>query len=261
MSTSELKLGYDSGAGGFLLLHLLLLSEKYHIKFEPDISISDAIDRQWKILNHFKWKDTETWPNNELTRSTSTDLTKLYIFPKVWQDLNWTEYSGVKLMLYTDFDSQKRLCYYKRAGWYQNQVAPSFDLKIPAFRELLKNWQIHYQNIKDPSWPKCQSFRHIDQLSERIQKEVLDNEYTVKFLNYQYVDPIEKYQEHWVFNKLIPYLEVADIVLRLQDLVNSNGEILSEILDIPPINDKQIQLLKLWKSLHTPELLSKIGIH
>jgi hypothetical protein len=78
-------------------------------------------------------------------------------------------------------------------------------------------------------------------------------------LGFQYREPVDKYRDHWVFNDVIPLLNSTDIVIRLQDLVNSNGAVLEEVLKIPSINNRQLQLLADWKKLHTPELLDKIG--
>jgi hypothetical protein len=43
-------------------------------------------------------------------------------------------------------------------------------------------------------------------------------------------------------------------------LVNSNGDILLDLLDIPPMTPEQLNLINRWKKLHPPELLEKIGI-
>ena len=50
------------------------------------------------------------------------------------------------------------------------------------------------------------------------------------------------------------------MVVKLQDLVNSNARILETLFDIPKINNKQLALLQKWKQYHTKELLTSIGI-
>jgi hypothetical protein len=137
---------------------------------------------------------------------------------------------------------------------------PARDFKFSAYKELLKNWQNHYNNIKEQDWPACLSFRDIDKLPQYVQQEVLDNPYTDYYLNYQYIEPAKKYQDHWVIDLAIPVLDNSDFVVRLQDLVNSNGSILSDLLAIPAMNIRQLQFLQTWKQLHPPELLDKIGI-
>ena len=260
----ELSIGYSGGSGGFLLLHLLLLSDQYHVKFKNNKTFDETFEKQWKITNPNQWKLSETWPDNLQTYNSQTLLNKIYFYCNPYDpyddDQYWNQYSTPTLMLYTDYYSQTLLAHYKKAQWYCKKDQPSYNLKFSAYRELLKNWQNHYDNIKDSNWPRCPSFRDIDKLPTSIQKEILANEYTAEFLNYQYCDPVDKYCDHWVFNAVIPLLNSANIVIRLQDLVNSNGAVLEEVLKIPPINSRQLQLLADWKKLHTPELLNKIGI-
>ena len=69
-----------------------------------------------------------------------------------------------------------------------------------------------------------------------------------------------KFNNISVLAEMITYLESADYTITLQDLVNTNGEILVSLLDIPPINDSQRDLIKHWCSLHDPTLLKTIGI-
>ena len=59
---------------------------------------------------------------------------------------------------------------------------------------------------------------------------------------------------------MLPFLNSADIVVKLQDVVNSNGKILEELLEIPTMNSKQHELIERWKKLHPQELLEQIGI-
>jgi hypothetical protein len=59
---------------------------------------------------------------------------------------------------------------------------------------------------------------------------------------------------------MLPFLQSANITILLQDLVNSQAEILVKLGIVPNINQAQIDLLDHWKSLHTRELLESIGI-
>jgi hypothetical protein len=164
-------------------------------------------------------------------------------------------------VIYTDYRSQQQLAYYKKAHWYKDKTKPAFDFKFSAYIELLRAWQEHYNNIKEPGWPRCVSFRHIDRLPHNIQQEVLDNPYTAQFLNYQYhhenavdINGVGVYQQS------ADYVKSAHIAIKLQDLVNSNGEILVDAFDIPPINTQQRELIAHWRSLHPTSLLDRIGI-
>lgn len=257
---ANLTIGYSGGSGGFLLLHFLLLSNQYYCKFREDKSFDRAIKQQWKITDPSQWKSSETWPDNSKTYQSQTSLNKIYFVCNPNDNPEWTSYPSRTLALYTDYQSQSALAYYKKAGWYySNRVCE--DLKFLAYRNLLRNWKEHYQNIKDPTWPKCTSFRDIEKLPESIQQEVLKNPYTHEYLTYQYIMPTKQYQEHWVFDAMLPILNSADIVVRLQDLVNDNGSALLNQLCLPPINKQQLELLELWKKLHPANLLSRIGIH
>jgi hypothetical protein len=59
---------------------------------------------------------------------------------------------------------------------------------------------------------------------------------------------------------MIPYLESADVVVKLQDLVNSDAKILETLFNIPKINSKQLALLQKWKHHHDKKLLTSVGI-
>jgi hypothetical protein len=258
---TNLKIGYSGGSGGFLLLHLLLLSGQYHTEFKENKTFAQAFEQQWKITNPDHWKSSETWPDNSQTYNTTSLLNKIYFFCNPCNTSDLGHYPGSTVILYTDYASQQRLAYYKKAHWYYKKDRPGFDfIKFVYYRTLLKNWRTHYQNIKDPTWPECASFRKIDQLPDPIKNEVLANPYTTDYLNYQYKAPVENYQNCLVYKEIMPVLKSADVAIKLQDLVNSNGEILSELFPIPPMNKQQLELLHIWKNLHPKDLLDKIGI-
>lgn len=257
---TDLNIGYSGGSGGFLLLHLLMLSGHYHVELQHNKTFTEAFEQQWNISNPDHWKQSEIWPDNEQTYASQTHLNKIYFFCNPYEHADWSRYPGATLTIYTDYNSQQLLAYYKKAHWYYKKNHPVFDLKFLALRELLRSWQKHYQNIKDSTWPDCPSFRNINQLPEVIKNEVLKNPHTAHYLNYQYTTPVEKYQDYLVYKDMVPVLESADVAIRLQDLVNSNGAILSELLLVPPMNTQQLALLQLWKNLHPKDLLDKIGI-
>lgn len=256
---NNINLIYSGASGGFLLLHLLLLSGRYTVALKNNHDIATAIMEQWEIKNSAKWKDSEVWPDNSQTQLLETDLRKIYFYcnTKLLDIVRPAQLA----VIYTDYRSQQQLAYYKKAHWYKDETKPAFDFKFSAYVKLLRSWQEHYNNIKDPEWPKCVSFRHIDRLPLNIQHEVLDNPYTAEFLNYQYtserivdVNGVEMYQQS------AEYVKSAHIAIKLQDVVNSNGEILVDAFDIPPLNTQQQQLIAHWRGLHPPALLDRIGI-
>ena len=312
----DITLSYSGGSGGFLLLHLLLLSGKFYTVFKNKRSLTDIIQSQWNIANHDEWKESEAWPDNNLTQLDTTSLRKLYFSVNPYQPDMLTSFPGKNLVLYTDIDSQLELAYFKKANWFIDYTSSFFTKKkIQSFKEKLLAWNIHYNNIKDPTWPKCLSHRHINRLPTAIQQEILESEYTQQFLNsadivvklqdlgkileelleiptmnskqHELIERWKKlhpqellesehtqqflnigservlynyYKNELVYPPMLPFLNSADIVVKLQDVVNSNGKILEELLEIPTMNSKQHELIERWKKLHPQELLEQIGI-
>jgi len=255
----DINLIYSGGSGGFLLLHLLLLSDRYNASLRSNDSLDQIIKNQWTISAPQFWKKTEVWPNNILTRATNTNLAKVYYYCNASLDQSF-DYSKFNLVLYTDYNSQRKLAYFKRAHWFLGCTKPVFDYKFSTLLTLLREWQKHYNNIKDVSWPSCISFRHINKLPHYIQTEVLANPYTSYFVNYVYSAPYSDYQNENVYSPVLPFLQSASVVIKLQDLVNSDGQILVDKNLLTNINQQQIQLLCRWKKLHTLDLLKDIGI-
>jgi hypothetical protein len=253
-------LQYSGGSGGFLLLHLLLLSDKFYASFDKDLSLDQIIQEQWNIKSPNQWKRTEIWPNNQITLDSQINVDKIYFrcnpFANDIEDI-LGELPYKKIVIYTDYHSQDLLAHYKKANWYSHS-----GTKYTKFKKFLKGWQKYYTNIKDSSWPKCLSVRHIDRLPENIQREILADPYINYFLNFGYQDrpPGAYFNNTLVSSPIVPYLESADVIVKLQDLVNSDAKILETLVNVPKINSKQLALLQKWKQHHTKELLVSIGI-
>jgi hypothetical protein len=64
---NHLHLNYFGGSGGFLALHLLLLSNRYVNELSG--RMDSVIPTQWRIPDHSKWKEHEIWPDNNTTLS------------------------------------------------------------------------------------------------------------------------------------------------------------------------------------------------
>jgi hypothetical protein len=259
MIRPEVNVLYSGGSGGFLLLHLLLLSDQYWCYFLENQNLSKLIKQQWNISHHRDWKNTEFWPKNECTKNSQLPVNKIYFYCNPHNIL--PEYHcNFNLVIYTDYDSQQKLAHYKKAHWHYQTTATAVNNKFSEGIKSLRDWQRHYNNIKDSTWPKCLSFRKISTLPHYIQAELSSDPYTSKFLNYQYVEKSAIYQNTTVYAPMLPFLQSANITILLQDLVNSQAEILVKLGIVPNINQAQIDLLDHWKSLHTRELLESIGI-
>jgi hypothetical protein len=269
----DLNLFYSGGSGGFLLLHLLLLSDQYFSSFPTELSLDEIIKHQWQIKDPAQWKEKEISPSETETKKAVCDLQKIYFYCNPnYANIKYFP-GGVNLCLYTDYASQRKLAYYKKANWFYDSAYIS---SFTAYKFLIRSWQDHYRNVKDSSWPDCKTFRKIKNLPEYIQKELLDNPHTHNYLNYKFKNlPKYKFEnlsdltfEHYtelyqgdaVYKPIYPFILNADVRIKLQDLVNSNAEILLDLLDIPKINSKQKDLLDHWRSLHCPQLLRDIGI-
>jgi len=256
----DITLCYSGGSGGFLLLHLLLLSGKYHTVFENNRSLADVVQSQWNITNHVKWKDTETWPDNKKTHHATTSLSRLYF--NCNPEIGLVKFPSKRLILYVDINSQLELSYFKKASYfYLDTSEDSVAIrKIQRFKTVLAEWNCHYDNVKDTNWPKCLSFRHIHRLPKEIQQELLANKYTQQIINQKLPFASAVFKNDLVKEDLVPILKSADMVVKLQDVINSNGQVLENLLEIPTINDKQHKLIEHWKKLHPQQLLQKIGI-
>lgn len=256
----DLNLLYSGGSGGFILLHLLLLSDEYTINFLQNRSIDEVIQLQWNIQDTNKWKTYEIHPNNQETYNIVSDKKKIYYFCNPNEMGFENRYGAANLCLYTDYDSQRLLAFYKKAFWYYEKDRPAFNLRISEFRTFLKTWRQHYDNIKDPSWPPFTRFKHIDRLPDCIKKELLDDPHTNYFLNYKCIENRGIYQGESVYLHMIPFIESSEFVIKLQDLINSTGKILVDLGLIQSINDRQKSLIRHWCGLHPPSLLRNIGI-
>jgi hypothetical protein len=242
----DLKIGYSGGSGGFLLLHLLLLTDQYYTSFKQPNTIDNIIKHQWMIHDHNNWKDNENWPDNDATIDHQTDLAKLYFFCN-FNDIEWKKINTKSLFIYTDLSSQTVLAEYKKAHWF---VDPD------------KEWRQFYSVVKAEEWPACDNIESIADLPDWIQEELFEKFNASGFTKPKKIAiPNGKLFDGVVVHEHIrDYLKSADYTIKLQDLVNTDGEILIGLLDIPPINDRQRDLIKHWRDLHDPILLKTIGI-
>jgi hypothetical protein len=177
----------------------------------------------------------------------------------------FAQINAKSLVLYTDFYSQTELAFYKKAHWFR--ADRSDFLQAAVYKDIVRRWNKLYYNLKDPAWPSRVSIRRINQLPLTVGQELLQSSYTQELLqqlsNYLESKPfvaVDNYHEDLIDATMLPFLHNADMVIKLQDLVNSNGDILLDLLDIPPMTPEQLNLINRWKKLHPPELLEKIGI-
>ena len=227
---NDISLNYFGGSGGFLLLHLLLLSDQYHCSFYNNVSFDRAFKQQWQVDSGVHWKDQETWPDPVATQSSDTTLPRIYFNcnPDTIENIVDTDR---KICLWTDLPSQIELCIYKQAYWFyldtkKRRIYPEQwnDNLIPQLRNLCLSGDMNF-------W-----------------RDILVTNLATDFHN----TPVLK--------KSLPYLQNSTVNIKLQDTVNSNGEILVENGLMSKITSNQLDLIQRWKRLHPAELLEKIGV-
>ena len=251
LNHNDLHLNYFGGSGGFLALHLLLLSNYY--SNELNNRLDAIINSQWNIVDHNKWKHTETWPDNNKTLS-MFESPKLFFYLNK-SSLEWREVSGIKLLIYTDLASQLALCKYKKA-WIGNISAADQDLNFHFSR--------FYNNIKDPTWPDCTEIVQSKNLPKFIQNELLAHTEYIDFINAEsweqwlvITNRENKINNNIVFPEIADVAQHSDLTIKLQDILNSYGKALLQPLGLAVLN-QHVALIEKWKSLHSEEILSII---
>jgi len=275
LDNNDIKLCYFGGSGGFIVLHLLLLSKKFFCAFRDDISIEEIVDQQWKISSPAQWKSSEFWPDNHKTRQSDTDLRKIFFFcgPDI-KEVN--DFNGKIFFIYLDADSQIEMARYKNAYWFGNESTRNHKNYISYYRSKLKSWTDHYANIKDPSWPRCTGPAGFRALPRRIQDELNLEPHTAVYLDIEKYSPINledqqiKIQELNCKKTLSPdgiaimphvldFLKHADLSMTLTDIIND----LDLLCNITQTNivQSQIELRDKWIKLHPQQLLNDVGIN
>lgn len=250
---ADLHLGYIGGSGGFLAFHLLMLSNKYVNCLNKDFET--IVQKQWNIKDHKKWKLNEVWPDN--TKTSKLDGSpKLYFYCNPSVD-EWQHLPGDRLLVYTDLESQLKLSEYKNC-WIYHSSTDNRDLDL--------QFSLFYQNIKDPQWPQCTTIQDSTQLPDWIRSELMQSEYYQQFIAARsWEDWIVKYNHKSVIDHKVvfhPVVELANhsnFVIKLQDIVNTDGHALLDALDIE-VTDPHRSLLACWRKLHSADLLVQIGI-
>lgn len=249
----DLLIGYRGASGGFLLLHLLLLSQQYHVSFPHNETVQDVVEHQWNISNPAQWKNHEIWPSNLDTANYKTFKPKIFFLcgPTV------EEYSQ---------------------GQAHNVLHCYNNIKDPAWPEI--NSLEQYHGLPDYIRQECEELHQLDRVINwhhgmiNAKKIWLytdihaQNELAFYKKAYLYqgkpLAPKKSLEGELFENCLIDRHGVecavlSDCSIYLQDLVK-NPNLLVQAGLISEINQSQLNLLKKWKSLHPSQLLIDIGI-
>lgn len=250
----DIKLFYFGASGGFFCLHLLLLTEAYQCKFAgQDQNFENIFKKQWNILNTEKWKSHEIWPDNYATIESSL-LNKVYFSCNDIDKL--TTYPGKLIVLYTDIETQWFLARTKRAFWFERYSDSDI---LNHINQVFSNC---YLNVKAKHWPECNSIKQFNSLPNWIKTEcfedfkfskIWDNKLSPEDQLEAFRDSKRRqYKDQWIYEQLLTtnIINQADIVVKLQDLIKTNGEILFEQLGIKG-NQRCADFVNLWLNKHT----------
>ena len=266
----DISIYYSGGSGGFIALHSALLTDHYFcsfkgINFLTDSNFSINFDciknKQWSVnLNtspDSQWKSSEVWPDNDETLTASSARAKVYFYCNLFQE----PVKGESVLIYTDIESQIKLCKLKNAAWYNYTVYPSRTF-----------WQSSYYSIKADFWSNSVTLAtSLSEIPEYQQAEVLtsmSNIDNVAGSNNQKIVTEEEILAKSkalsnglvVEGKVADFYDIADHRILLQDLVNTDGKILSDAIGVQHTDNHKL-LFNKWRSLHSLEFLKSIGIN
>lgn len=248
----DIYLGYRGGSGGFLLLHLLLCSDDYHLCFRDGYTFKDAMDMQWHITDPYRWKNTEVWPDRHATMCQSSPLPYIFYYcnPRIGEYF-WTNqeyiansYQKIKDQSWPnveDFESYSRLPKYIRDECEtRHDLAPLVRRYAADKRFVWLYTDIDSQNelafYKKANW-------YVDE-PEKPKQVQLD--YGI-------------YNNTRVDIKAVPFLLDCDTALYLQDVIKNPAVLVEQGL-IRSVDSRHTQLIDKWLSLHPRQLLQKINL-
>jgi hypothetical protein len=159
---------YQGGSGGFALFYFLLLSEKF-VTGLKNKNIRQLINIQYPdhlAAEPEKWKHTEFWPDNNWCKTLSGRKLFLICNP-LWnseiaeQNLKLSEDTH-KILLYTDFKLQLRMCWEKQAYWFTDISKKAFNAPSSTGKYLKQIIQTQHNGF-DPELERIQKTFYPDQ--------------------------------------------------------------------------------------------------
>lgn len=246
-NTHDRSLVYAGGSGGFLMLHMLLLSG-WQVGFRQNFSLDTILQKQWDVTQLGDWKASEICPDNQLTMQLPSPKLYFYCNPLANQQV----LSEKIITIYTDIQSQIRLSRAKKAHWF---YGTNSDFELQEFTRIREQ---HYSNVRDPEWPVL-----LTDASDQQLQEISSDPYWIQLESAGTWENLTisnstSFNNVLVDPNIFSWLARSNEVVLLQDLVNTPHVVFSR-LDLT-FTDKHQQLLDRWISLHTKSLLESIGI-
>lgn len=252
--TADLVLGYRGGSGGFLLLHLLCLSDQYHVVWQDDHTFEQVFKKQWSIIDAAQWKDSETWPNNYATALSDTSKRKIVF------------YCNPSLHSFTDDPLVDIITAYhsiKDPSWPEIH---RFQDYISLDRHIRDEFETEHGMLPLIDW--CRRYYNAKRLW--IYTDIHSQETLSKYkraYNYWHkgpndtIDPIKSsaWDSKNVDVDAIDCLASSDIIIYLQDLLK-NINLLVDLGLIDQIRPCQADFVQHWLNLHADEILQELGL-
>ena len=166
----DITILYQGGSGGFALFYYLLLSNKYHTGL-PTKNWQSLINIQYPTnlkLNATHWKHKEFWPNNLECKQLANGPKLYLICNPLWnydmqQQNLMVSQNTHKILLYTDFRIQLRMCWHKRAYWFTDVSKKHFAAPCNE-RQWIRQIIASQQQGLDPQIPDIKAVFKPDQL-------------------------------------------------------------------------------------------------
>ena len=251
----DLVLAYAGGSGGFILLHILLLSGFYKIVLTEGKEFTSVIDQQWNISNAAEWKMGEVWPDNRATAALhGQSCIFFYCNPDLktfltGQNISSTEHLLQCYQKIRDPTWPDILCfedYLNLDTWIQQECEQVHSLDVSLFRRVSAAKKVclytdcHAQN--ELCWYK--------------------KAYIYRQAQYDHKSHIPgiEFRGKVVDCKIIDCLLHCDHAIYLQDFVNRPNLLIDEGL-LTELTTAQLNLLERWKRLHPQTLLQDIAIN
>jgi hypothetical protein len=264
----DLSLHYAGGSGGFIALHLILLTKKYFCSFLDtpfineknfDKNFAKIMDDHWNISSLNSWKLSEWQPVNENTEIASTSRNKIFFHCSNYI----CEHNAETILIYTDIKSQNSLAKLKKSYWYTAIPSPTHRLI----------WQNYYNSIKAEHWGEDADLTvDFNSLPKYQQDEILAiMPAEPKPVRFARDEPVNLNEDAILTNyieldngiRVLPavadFYKKADHKILLQDIINTKGKALTDSLNIEH-NEEQVKLVNRWISLHPADFLPSIGI-
>lgn len=279
----DLNIYYTGGSGGFVFLHMLMLSKKFVLQYH--MSLQQQLKFRAQLLtqpNFVAWLHTEMqlsdydyaslqqhdWPSYTdyvLGRQPPVDLAPYVItaYAAGSQDLIYSRAQECEFITQAVVAHQ----WSARSNWKSTEIWPNNQLTLA---EPGTNFRIFFHCNNRDAWLASPGFKVMLYTDVRTQLRMCSYKSAGMFFDTQGASRFGTHRQHLRTAVYQPStkcridtwaaedLEHADLLVSLQDLVNCPEQQLS--LFGVKMTDQHQQLLQQWRAQHPVGLLHKCGI-